>query len=420
MGTKMTAKEVLAGYSARSWRFLVDREQFVMGKREGSYFWNLEGDRRILDCHNGGGVHSLGHRNPEIIQALIDAVGHLDAGGWTMATPEHLALNDMLVESAPTPNLNRTVATLGSTETIDLALMFALRVTGRRKTLAYRHGFHGHSGFAALVTGSEPEGMSKHYGLQTENSAFFDEYGVVKSVERQIDEDCAAVILEPMNYETTEPAPADFLPKLAEICRSRGTQLIVDETRTGLGRSGRLYMSSHYKFEPDMVVLGKGFGGGIYPVSALLTTQRIYDSCMNHSSAWGYQSSYAGSPIAALVAAKVLEIVQRRAFVENVARLQTAMTAGFRDLCETFPDVFARAWVLGGIAALAFSDMTAASTVASELLKRNVMCRSTSRIHPHCVKFFPCLTSDPTIVGEITGALNEFAAEHRRGTHSGG
>jgi putrescine aminotransferase len=409
----VVTKEILDGYAARSWRFLVERQQFVMGKREGSYFWNLEGDRRILDCGTGGGVHSLGHRNPEIIQALVGALDHLDSGHWTMATAEHLALHDMLVASAPTPSLNRTVATLGSTETIDLALMFAFRVTGRRKALAYRHGFHGHSGFAALVTGSEPEGMSEHYGLPTDYSEFFGEYGAVESVERYISDECAAVILEPINYETFEPAPADFLPKLAKLCRSRGALLIIDETRTGLSRTGRLYMSSHYQFDPDMVILGKGFGGGVYPVSALLTTQDIFDSCMNQS-AWGYQSSLAGSPIAAVVAAKVLEIVQRREIVENIARLESALKTGFRDLCEAYPDVFSGAWVLGGIAGLAFSDKAAATVVKAELFKRNVMCHSASVIEPRCVKFLPCLTSDPAIVGEITQALGGFAVEHRR------
>jgi len=207
--------------------------------------------------------------------------------------------------------------------------------------------FHGHSGLAALVTGSEPEGMAEHYRLPTGYSEFFGEYGVVEAVDRYINHECAAVILEPMNYETFEPAPMDFLPKLVQLCRSRGTLLIIDETRTGLGRSGRLYMSSLYQFEPDMVILGKGFGGGLYPVSALLTRKDIYDSCMNQS-AWGYQSSLAGSPIAAIVAAKVLEIVQRRELAENVARLESALKFGFRSLCETYPDVFSRAWVLGG------------------------------------------------------------------------
>lgn len=411
----MTTKEILDGYVARSWRFLVERQQFVMGKREGSYFWNLEGDRRILDCGNGGGVHSLGHRNPEITQALIDALSHLDAGNWTMATPEHLALHDMLVASAPTPRLNRTVVTLGSTESIDLALMFAFRVTGRRKAVAFRHGFHGHAGFAALVTGSEPEGMTEHYRLPTDYSEFFSEYGAVESVDGYIGNECAAVILEPINYETFEAAPADFLPRLAQLCRSRGSLLIIDETRTALGRSGRLYMSSHYQYEPDVVILGKGFGGGIYPVSALLTTQDIYDRCMNQA-AWGFQSSLAGSPIAAVVAAKVLEIVQRREIVENVARLESALTVGFRHICETYPDVFSRAWVLGGIAGLAFSDEAAASVVKAELFKRNVMCHSASVINPRCVKFFPCLTSDRAIVSEVTEALGDFATEYRRGT----
>ena len=410
----MSAKEILDGYAARSWRFLVERQQFVMGKREGSYFWNLEGDRRILDCGTGGGVHSLGHRNPEIIQALVGALGYLDSGHWTMATAEHLALHDMLVASAPTQRLNRTVVTLGSTESIDLALMFAFRVTGRRKALAYRHGFHGHSGLAALVTGSEPEGMSEHYGLPHDYSEFFSEYGDVESADRYINDECAAVILEPINYETFEPAPTDFLPKLAKLCRSRGTLLIIDETRTGLGRSGRLYMSSHYQFDPDMVILGKGLSGGVYPVSALLATQDVYDKCMNQS-AWGYQSSLAGSPIAAIVATKVLEIVQRRELVENVARLESALMVGFRNICETYPDVFSRAWVLGGIAGLAFSDERAAPIVKAELFKRNVMCHSASVINPRCVKFLPCLTSDRAVVSELTRALGDFATDYRRG-----
>lgn len=408
----MHSREVIEGYSAQSWRFLVERQQFVMGKREGSYFWNLEGDRRILDCGNNGGVHSLGHRNPEIIQALTGALEQFDAGNWTMATPEHLALNHMLVASAPAPRLTRTVATLGSTESIDLALMFARRVTGRRKAVAFRHGFHGHSGFAALVTGSDPDGVLQHYSLPTDFGNFFDVYGSAESIDPCIDDDCAAVILEPMNYETFEPAPAAYLPTLAALCRERGALLILDETRTGLARSGRLYMSSHYDVEPDMIILGKGLGGGVYPVSALLTTQAIYDRCMNQS-AWGYQTSFACSPIAAIVALKVLEIAQRDTILQNVVCLQSALTDAFSDLCQTYPDVFTRSWVLGGIAGLALADETAASRIKSDLFKRDVMCHSVSAIEPNAVKFFPCLNSDPAIVGEIATVLGDFARRPR-------
>ena len=143
--------------------------------------------------------------------------------------------------------------------------MFSMRMTGRQKVLAYRHGYHGHAGFAAMVTGSEAEGIFGHYPVPNDRSVFFDEYGSLDSIATVLNDDCAAVILEPMNYETFAPAPSGFLPALAEMCKKRGALLIIDETRTGLSRSGRLWMTSYDDLKPDMLILGKGLGGGLYP-----------------------------------------------------------------------------------------------------------------------------------------------------------
>jgi putrescine aminotransferase len=416
-----TSDDVFKGYDQRFWRFLSEMQRasgmkFVIGRREGSYFWSLEGDRRLLDCGNSGGVHSLGHRNPEILQVLLDALSYLDAGIWTMPTPEHLALRDVLAACTPAKSIVRSVATLSSTASIDLALLFSFRMTGRRKALAYRHGYHGHSGFAAMVTGSEAEGIFGHYPVPEDRSEFFDEYGSLDSIATRLDDECAAVILEPMNYETFEPAPSDFLPGLADMCRKRGALLIIDETRTGVSRSGRLWMTSHYDFQPDMLILGKGLGAGLYPVSVLLTREDIYDYCMN-SKKLGYISSMAVSPIGAIVACKVLEIAQRSSFLENVAQLECAMTRSFNDLCATYPDVYAPASVLGGIGTLGLKDAALATIIKGELFKRNVFCHSASLISPHVVKFFPCLTSNPVIVEEISEALASIA-KWRQGSNA--
>ena len=98
-------------------------------------------------------------------------------------------------------------------------------------------------------------------------------------------------------------------------------------------------MTSHYDFNPDMLILGKGLGGGIYPASAVLTNGHIYDFCMN-STKWGYMSSMAISPIGALVARKVVEIAQRSSLLENVARLQAAIGDSFAALCALYPEIY--------------------------------------------------------------------------------
>ncbi len=412
-GGGVTTAAVLDGYTQRSWRFLADLQrdngmEFVIGEARGSYLWNLEHTHRLLDCGNSGGVHSLGHRNEELLATLRGALDHFDAGIWTMPTAESLTLQDALIGSVSVPSIRRAVVTLSSTNSIDLAVMFAFRVTGRKKILAYRQGYHGQCGYAALITGSAAEGVVDHYSLPTSQSRFFEEYDSLESIRAALDGDCAAVILEPMNYETFKPASAGFLPELEALCRQTGTLLIVDETRTAWSRSGTVWMSSQYAVSPDMLIAGKGLGGGLYPVSALLTTEAIYERCMNDGH-WGFMSSMAGSPIGSLVAAKVVEMARRRDLLDNVARLEQSLTRQFAALCERFPSIFRPGWVRGGIAALGLCEARAVHEIRPALFRRGVLCHSVSEIEPRVVKFFPCLNSAPSAVEEIVEALSGYA-----------
>jgi acetylornithine/succinyldiaminopimelate/putrescine aminotransferase len=311
------------------------------------------------------------------------------------------------------------VFTCTATQSIDLALMFSFRMTRRTKVVAYRHGYHGHGGLAAVVTGNEEEGVLDHYFLPRHQARFFEQYGDLHSLENIIDTDCAAVVLEPMNYETFQPAAADFLPALAALCRERGALLIVDETRTGLGRSGHLWMSEIYGVRPDILISGKGLGGGIYPVSALLTTPAIYDRCMNDKK-YGYLSSMGGNPLAAVIAAKVLEITQRPSLLANVARMEKQLGEGFAVLCERYPNVFEPGAVLGGIATLGVRNRAHAAILPRELFKRGVYCHSVSQVDPLVVKFFPALISDSSSLVELLAALEGFAADTHAASRSTG
>jgi acetylornithine aminotransferase len=411
--TMLSTHEVLDGYAQRSWRFLAELQrangmEFVIGEARGGHLWNVEGTRRVLDCGNSGGVHSLGHRNPELLATMRDALERYDAGIWTMPTAQGLAFQDSIAAIAPIPDC-RAVVTLSSTDSMDLSVLFARRFTGRGRVVAYRHGYHGHGGFAALITGSDSEGVRDYYSLPRAQSGFFLEYDSIESIRQVINEDCAAVVLEPMNFETYKPASAEFLPALAALCRRAGALLIIDETRTGLSRSGRPFMTSHYGIAPDMLVLGKGLGGGLYPVSTLLASSEVYERCMNEG--WGFMSSMAGSPIGLLVAQKVVEIIQRPELLDNIARLERRLHEGFSALCERFASVYFPAWVLGGMASIGVRGEGAWRIVRAELFKRGVLCHSVSEIEPRVVKFMPCLTSGQDTVDELVEALAGFAKD---------
>jgi putrescine aminotransferase len=411
-----SSTELYDAFEQRSWRSLAQRTrakglQFVLGRRQGPYVWDKSTGHRLLDCGLSGGVHSLGHRNPEVLAALRSALDSgLDAGLWHFPTAEMLAFQDKLASLAPSAALNRSVVTLSSTASIDLAVQFAARMTGRPQVLAYRHGYHGHAGFAAMVTGSREEGIAEYYGLPNAVGRFFERYGVLDDVAEEIDSNIAAIIVEPFDYETFAPPSPDYLTGLEALCLRHGALLIVDETRTGLGRSGRIWMSEHSGVEPDMLITGKGLGGGLYPISAVLTTEAIYEYCIN-GHPYAYASSMGGNEISTSVGLRVLDICGRPSFLEGVAALSARFAERFSALCADYPDIFEPGSVQGGIATLGLRSSRDAAIIGKELFDRGVFCHSVSVVAPMVVKFFPVLTAPPTIADEVADALADFTAD---------
>ncbi|MGN6032258.1 MAG: aminotransferase class III-fold pyridoxal phosphate-dependent enzyme [Thermomicrobiales bacterium] len=411
-----SSRSIYEQYIDRSWRAWAERARgrgpdFVVGRREGPYVWDLEGDRRLLDCAVGGGVHSLGHRNPEVLAALRRAIGEdgLDGGLWTFPSVAMLGLQDALAATAPHPSLDRSVITLGSTASIDLAIQMVSLLTGKQRVAAYRHGYHGHAGFAAMVTGSREEGIIDYYGQPNPVASFFEPYGDLDAVAAVLDDGIGAVILEPFDYETWIPASADYLLGVRRLCDERGALLIVDETRTGLGRSGRMWMCELTGVVPDMLITGKGLSGGFYPVSAVLTTAAIHNRCIN-GHPFAFASSLGGNEIACTIGQAVLGICGSEALKANVAALSARFAMRFGDLCDRYPEVYTPGTVCGGIATIGVVNPDDAPAIAAHLFGHGVLCHSISLVDPVLVKFFPVLTADPAIADEVAAALGDAAA----------
>ncbi|MEM7569549.1 MAG: aminotransferase class III-fold pyridoxal phosphate-dependent enzyme [Pseudomonadota bacterium] len=414
-----TSTAVFDAYIDRSWASNAERQRakgmdFVIGKRSGCHMWNLEGTKRVVDCGNAGGVHSLGHHNPDIAATLRRALDEgRDTGLWAIPNLEYLKLQDMLAEKAPFASLNRSLVTLASTVSVDMAVSFAFRYTGRQKMLAYRHGYHGHSGFAGLVTGSLDEGIIDHYNMPTQHVDFMATYGDPAVMDQVITEEHAAVIVEPQDYETFAPAPEGFLEALQATCRKKGVLFILDETRTGLGRSGKLWMGSYYDIEPDMLITGKGLSGGLYPVSALLTNEAIYDKNMNEHK-FSYISSLGGNEISCMVAQKVLELASDPVLLKNVNDMGPKLRDGLFAVAERNPDIFRPGTSYGAATTLEITQPERARDVYQAVFDAGVVCHSTSVILPTVIKYFPCLIMDDAVIEEICDAT-ERAAEALRG-----
>ena len=127
--------------------------EFVLGRREGPYLWDISGEKRLIDCHCNGGVFNLGHRNPEIIATLVQSLQELDIGNHHLISEQRAALASRLAQLAP-GDLAYTVFGVGGGEAIDLAIKVARAYTGKVKVISAKGGYHGHTGLA-LAAGDE-------------------------------------------------------------------------------------------------------------------------------------------------------------------------------------------------------------------------------------------------------------------------
>jgi putrescine aminotransferase len=289
--------------------------QVVMGEREGVRFWDAYDGSEYVNCHCNGGVFNLGHRNPRIVAAVRDAMTHLDAGNHHLISPWRGRLAERLAETTG-GRLAGTVFAVAGGEAIDLAIKLARGHTGRNGIVSAKGGYHGHTGLA-VAAGDPPYRDPFGPNLPGFSQVPFNDLG---ALERGVGPDTAAVLLESIPATLGFPMPEPgYLAAVQEHCRRVGALLILDEVQTGLGRTGTVWYYQQEDVEPDMVITGKGLGGGIYPIAATMVTAELLE--FFRANPFVHVSTFGGAELGCVAALEVLEITCDDAFLQRVARL---------------------------------------------------------------------------------------------------
>ncbi|MCA9605703.1 MAG: aspartate aminotransferase family protein [Myxococcales bacterium] len=319
----------------------------VIGKREGYRIWDIDG-RELLDLHLNGGTYNLGHRHPEVVDALRAALDEgLDIGNHHFASVARADLAEQLCALAPFDDA-RVVFASGGGEAVDVAIKSVRRATGRRRILSVEGGYHGHTGLA-LAAGHEK--YSRPFHSDGDPADFtrvpFDSLPALE--EELARGDVAAVILETIPATAGFVLPSDgYLPGVRALCDEADALYVADEVQTGLGRTGPLWGVQSFGVTPDVVVTAKGLGGGIYPIAATLLGPRAGGWLRTDSH--GHVSTFGGAELGCRVAQKVLEITTRPSTRENVERTASALSQGLGEIASRYPllrEVRQRGLVIG-------------------------------------------------------------------------
>lgn len=306
---------------------------------QGSVLIDYEG-RELLDFH-GNNVHQVGFAHPRVIEAITRQMSQLPFCTRRYTNLPAIELARKLTELAP-GNLNKILFAPGGTSAIGMALKIARAVTGRHKTVSMWDSFHGASldsisvggeaifrqSIGPLLPGCEhvPPADPKHCPFKCGaacnlNCADYLEYVLEK------EGDIAAVIAETVRSAPFIPPP-DYWKRIRAACDRHGTLLILDEIPYCLGRTGKMFACEHYDIVPDMLVLGKGLGGGIFPLAAVLVRDHLQTP---PESAFGHYT-HEKNPVACAAALATLAVIEEEKLLERATRLGTEAAAKAAEL----------------------------------------------------------------------------------------
>ena len=300
----------------------------VLTACDGVYLEDLQG-RRYLDFH-GNSVHQVGFRNRRVIEAIKAQMETLPFCTRRYTNLPAINLAKKLAELAP-GDLNKVLFAPGGAEAVGMALKLARAATGRYKTISMWDSFHGasldaisvggeamfRSGIGPLLPGAEhvppadPTGCPWGCGEEcTLECARYVEYVLEK------EGDVAAVIAETVRSTPSVPPP-QYWQIIRAACDRHGALLILDEIPNGLGRTGRMFVCEHFGIVPDMLVLGKGLGGGIFPLAALIAREGL--DVMSEGALGHY--THEKNPVACAAGLATIACLEEEGLIDNARRM---------------------------------------------------------------------------------------------------
>ncbi len=375
------------------------RPEFVLEQGDGVYLSDTEGNR-YLDFVSGLSVNALGYTVAPVQEAMAAQAGkliHVSNLYHTIPAPQ---LAKMLCESS---FADRAFFCNSGTESWEAAMKFARKWAYKTfpdkpkyKFIAMNNSFHGRT-YGSVSSTGQPK-YHKGFAPMLPGISFAD-FNDLESVEKLMDAETAAVILEPLQAEgginLAEPA---FLEGLRQLCDEMKMLLVFDEIQCGLGRTGSLFCYQHYGVEPDVMTLAKALAGGL-PIGVTLMRQAVADTVEpgDHAATFG------AHPVSCAVAIEVFEQLSDPAFLAGVKEKGEYLHAKLGALKDRHPEVVTEIRGKGLIAGAVLKDVAAGDVVGAFRERGILVCVA----GPDVVRFLPPLVIEKAHIDEAVGMLDE-------------
>lgn len=372
----------------------------VIERGDGVWVWDVEGNR-YLDCLSAYSALNQGHRHPAILAALVEQAQKVTLTSRAFRNDQlgllYRELNDLLGYDLALP-MNTGAEAVETA--IKLARKWGYVAKGiprhRADIIVVAGNFQGRT--ISIISFSTEPLYRDDFGPFTPGFTVVP-YGDAAAIEAAITPDTCAILLEPIQGEAGIVVPPDgYLKAVSQIAGKHNILFMADEIQTGLGRTGRLLCCDHEGVRPDVVILGKALGGGVYPVSAVLADQAVLGLLKPGE----HGSTFGGNPLAAAVARAALRVIRDEGLAEN------AQVVGeyFQERLAEIPSPHVREVRGKGllIGVELYPEAGGARRFCEALLRKGILCKET---HQHVLRFAPPLIIDRNTIDGALPALHD-------------
>jgi len=330
--------------------------------------------REFIDCLGGFGLFNLGWAHPKVVGAVQAQLRKSPLPTQELLDPPRGMLAHLLAEITP-GDIQYSFFVSSGTEAVEGAMKLAKLYTRKGGFIAAVRGFHGKTTGSLALSG---KAVFRRPVMPLYSNIYHVPYGDADAVEqqlqiaREVGNDIAAVIMEPVQGEAGAIVPPDdFWPRLRQLCDEYEALLIADEVQTGMGRTGKLWGVDHWNVAPDIITSAKALGGGVMPIGAFMSTPKIW-SVLN-SNPDIHSSTTGGNPIACAAAIAAINVTLEEHIVEQAAEKGKYFIEQLKIIAARYPGIYREITGKGLLIGMHFVNDDIGYEIAAGLFKRGVL-----------------------------------------------
>ena len=378
----------------------------------GAIFKDVLG-REYIDCLGGYGMLNHGWSHPDVVAAVRAQLERTPMPSQELIDPLRGVLAHMMAEITP-GDLKYSWFAASGTEAIEASIKIAKLYTKKPAFIVGVKAFHGKTMGSLSMLGKAD--YRQPMGLLYGGPVYHVPFGDADAVEKQLDIcdkigiGVAGVLFEPIQGEAGAIVPPDdFWPRIREATKKYGALLIADEVQTGLGRTGKLWGVNHWDVTPDIIAVAKSLGGGVMPISAVTTTEEIFQPMM-YPNPFMHTTTTGGGALACSAAIASINVTLRDRLWEQAAEKGDYFMEKLRGLTERYPKIFEKITGKGLLIAMHFKDPETGYKVAAGLFKRGVLVAGTLT-NAQTIRIEPPLVIEYAQIDEVLNRLSDAVEE---------